>query len=92
MDSDDDLIIRVGTFFYVLGGAAFILFVVSDLARQADFDYFFIAVVLLAIGWVFRRRRPAPPSSGRFAYLKKMRENARNRRSAKSRKPEEKKK
>jgi hypothetical protein len=86
MDNDDDLIIRVGTFFYVLGGGAFILFVVSDLARQADFDYFFIAVVLLSIGWVFRRRKPPPPSAGRFAYLRKMREDAKSRRADKSKK------
>lgn len=87
MDSDDDLIIRVGTFFYVLGGGAFILFVVSDLAKQADFDYFFVAVVLLGIGWVFRRRKQPPPSAGRFAYIKKMREDAKNKRDAKTRKP-----
>jgi hypothetical protein len=86
MDSDDNLIIRMGTFFYVLGGGAFILFVVSDLARQADFDYFFVAVVLLSIGWVFRRRKPPPPSAGRFEYLKKMREDAKSRRAEKSKK------
>jgi hypothetical protein len=86
MDHEDDLIIRMGTFFYVLGVGAFILFVVSDLANQADFDYFFIAILLLAIGWALRRRKPPPPSAGRFAYFKKWREEAKSRRSAKSRK------
>lgn len=85
-DDDNDLIIRVGTFFYVLGGGAFILFVISDLVKQADFDYFFIAALLLAIGWVFRRRKPPPPSAGRFAYLKKMRDDARARRAEKTKK------
>ncbi|MCE9646457.1 MAG: hypothetical protein K8S20_10710 [Chloroflexi bacterium] len=86
MDNHDDLIIRVGTFFYVLGGGAFVLFMISDLADQADFDYFFVAVVLLAIGWVFRRRKPPPPPAGRFEYLRKMREEARARRAARSKK------
>lgn len=92
MDSDDELIIRVGTFFYVIGGGVFILFVVSDLAKQADFDYFFIAVLLFGIGWYFRRGKPPPPSAGRFAYFKKWREDARAKRAAKGKKPEEKKK
>ena len=39
MDSEDPLIFRVGIFFYVIGGGAFLLFVASDLAKQADFDY-----------------------------------------------------
>ncbi len=74
MDSDDPLIFRVGMFFYVLGGGAFILFVTSDLAEQADFDFLFIALLMMGIGWMFRRGKAPPPSAGRFSWVNKQRE------------------
>ena len=83
MDNDDPVIVRVGTFFFVIGGGIFILFIASDLAKKADFDYFFMAVLLIGIGWVFRRKKAPPPSAGRFAYLKNMRENAKKKREEK---------
>jgi hypothetical protein len=84
MDSEDPLIVRVGMFFYVIGGAAFILFVASDLAKKADFDYLFISIFLMGIGWMFRRGKAPPPSAGRFAWLKKNREEARKGKEEKS--------
>ncbi len=86
MENDDPLIVRVGTFFLVIGLGAFILFVTSDIADQVDFDYLFIAMLLIAIGWGFRRKKAPPPPAGRFEYLRKMREN-----SKKTEKPKEKK-
>ena len=68
MDSEDPLIYRVGIFFYVIGGGAFILFVTSDLAKKADFDYLFISLLMFGIGWMFRRGKAPPPSAGRFAW------------------------
>ena len=56
MDNDDPIIVRVGTFFLVMGGGAFLLFVTSDLADNVDFDFLFIAALLLGIGWAFRRK------------------------------------
>jgi hypothetical protein len=84
MDSEDPLIVRVGMFFYVLGGGAFVLFVASDLAKKADFDYLFMAIVLMGIGWMFRRGKAPPPSAGRFAWWKKNREEARKKNEAKA--------
>jgi hypothetical protein len=72
MESDEPLIYRVGVFFYVIGGGAFLLFVASDLAKQADFDYLFMSLLLIGIGWMFRRGKAPPPSAGRFAWLKKL--------------------
>lgn len=80
MDHEDSFVVRVGMFFLVLGGGAFILFVASDLADNPDFDYFFGALILLAIGWSMWRKKPPPPSAGRFAYLRKMRDSGRQRR------------
>jgi hypothetical protein len=76
MDNDDPIIVRVGTFFYVIGGGAFLLFVTSDLAKQADFDFLFVSILMVGIGWMFRRGKAPPPSAGRFAWLKKQREEA----------------
>ena len=77
MESDEPLIYRVGMFFYVIGGGAFILFVVSDFAEQADFDYLFMSLLMIGIGWMFRRGKPAPSSAGRFSWLNKQREERR---------------
>jgi flagellar biosynthesis component FlhA len=71
MESDEPLIFRVGTFFYVIGGGAFVLFVVSDFAEQADFDFLFMALVMIGIGWMIRRSKEPPPSAGRFAWWRK---------------------
>jgi hypothetical protein len=70
---EDPLIVRVGTFFIVIGIGMFILFVASDLAEKPEFDYLFIAMVLFGIGWMFRRRKAPPPSADRFSYFRRMR-------------------
>jgi hypothetical protein len=73
----------VGTFFLVMGIAVFLLFVTSDLADKVDFDYLFISVLLIFIGWYFRRGKAPPPSAGRFSYVNKSREDARKRKAEK---------
>lgn len=83
-DGDEPLIYRVGMFFYVIGGGAFVLFVTSDLAKQVDFDFLFIAIVMIGIGWMFRRGMTPPPSAGRFAWLKKTREAAKKKKAEKA--------
>ena len=84
MDNEEPIIIRVGMFFYVIGGGAFVLFVASDFAKKADFDYLFIALLMISIGWAFRRGKAPPPSAGRFAWLKKNREEAKKKREEKA--------
>ncbi|MBI5824362.1 MAG: hypothetical protein HZB18_10070 [Chloroflexi bacterium] len=86
MENEDPFIVRVGTFFMVMGLGAFVLFVTSDIAEQVDFDYLFVAMVLLFIGWTMRRSKAPPPPAGRFSYLRKMREDAKNKRAEKSKK------
>ena len=68
---DEPLIVRVGTFFAVLGWGSFILFVASDFAKEPDFDYLFVAMLLIGIGWILRRKKAPPPSAGRFSMLRK---------------------
>jgi hypothetical protein len=83
MDSEDPLIYRVGMFFYVIGGGAFVLFVTSDIAEQADFDFLFTALLMAGIGWMLRRGKAPPPSAGRFSWMKKQREEARKKKQGK---------
>ncbi len=68
---DEPLIVRVGTFFLVLGWGSFILFVASDFAKKPDFNYLFIAMILIGIGWGFRRKKAPPPAAGRFSMLRR---------------------
>jgi hypothetical protein len=70
----EDFILRIGTYFLVIGTGLFILFVASDLAQNPDFDYLFWAVLIIVVGIFIRRRKPAPPPSGRFGLLRRMRE------------------
>lgn len=79
----DPFIVRVGTFFLVMGSGTFLLFVVSDLANRVDFDYLFVSMLLIFIGWYFRRGKAPPPSAGRFAWVRKSREDARKRKEEK---------
>ena len=73
MDSDDSLVVRMGTFFLVMGGGIFVLFVLSDIADQADFDYLFIAMILIFFGWYFRRGKSKPSPANRFEWWKNRR-------------------
>ena len=84
MDSDDSTVVRMGTFFLVMAGGVFVLFVISDLAEQVDFDYLFISVLLFFIGWYFRRGKAPPPSAGRFSMINKSRDDARKRKEEKA--------
>ena len=70
-ENDDPFIVRVGTFFLVVGMGAFLLFVASDLAERVDFDYLFVAVLLLGIGYYMRRGKSKPPPAGRFSWIRR---------------------
>ena len=78
MESDEPLIYRVGMFFYVIGGGAFVLFVVSDFAKKPDYDFFFTALLMFVVGRIIRRGKPAPPSAGRFTWLRKTMDERKN--------------
>ena len=85
MSEDEDLLVRIGTFFMLVGFVIFVMFVASDLASEhnadirADFDYHFIAILAIGGGWLLRRRKPPSPSAGRFGMLNKMRSDAKKR-------------
>ena len=71
----NEFIIRIGTFFVLIGVGIFILFIASDSAGKTNFDYLFWAVLCVVIGLMFRRRKPPGPPSGRFGYVRRLRES-----------------
>lgn len=83
MENEHPFIVRVGTFFLVMGIGVFVLFVTSDIADNVDFDYLFIAMLLIFVGWIFRRKKAPPPPAGRFSSIRRIRENAINKRAEK---------
>ena len=85
MSEDEDLLVRIGTFFMLVGFVIFAIFVASDFASkhtsntQADFDYLFVAILAIGGGWLLRRRKPPQPSAGRFSIINKMRSDSKKR-------------
>ncbi len=77
MDNEDPIEVRMGTFFVVMGGGVFLLFVLSDVADRVEFDYFFLSLALVGIGYYFRRKKAPPPPSGRFSWFKGFWQNLR---------------
>lgn len=84
--SQEELVPRIGTFLILLGIFSFILFLASDFANTPEFDWLFVGMVLMGIGFFFRRRAALPPSAGRFGMVRKMRENAKKRKEEKAKK------
>jgi hypothetical protein len=85
-DGQNELVPRIGTFLLLLGLFFFILFLTSDFAEQPDFDWLFLGLLLVAVGYVFRRRASPTPPTGRFGAIKKLREDARKRKEEKGKK------
>lgn len=91
MDQRKEFIARVGTFLLLLGTFLLVMFVASDLSRNANFFYFISSIPLLLLGWYLKRATAPPPSQGskRFEGLRKWQQK---RREAKAKREAEKKK
>lgn len=84
--SQKELVPRIGTFLILLGVFSFILFLASDFAKTPEFDWLFVGMVLMGIGFFFRRSAAPPPSAGRFGMVRKIREDAKKRKEEKAKK------
>ncbi len=69
----DEFGLRMGKFFIFLGFLLFILFALTDQAKNPNFDYFFASVFSIAIGVYLRRSAPKPPPADRFRTVRKWR-------------------
>ena len=81
-----DLVPRIGTFMLLLGIFSLIFFIASDFAKQPDFDWLFIGMIFLGIGFIFRRRAAPSTPAGRFSMIRKMREDAKKRKEERAKK------
>ncbi len=68
-----EFLVRIGTFFVLLGIGLLVFFFLSEAAKKVTFDYFCWGLALLIIGLIFRGRfKKAVPSSGRFSLVKSL--------------------
>ena len=67
-----ELIHRIGTFFLITGIVLLLVFMLSETAGTADFEYFCWSALLMTIGFVFRSRyKRTVTSGGRFSIFKR---------------------
>lgn len=79
-----ELVPRIGTFLTLIGIFSLIFFVASDFALSPEFDWLFIGLVLLGLGFLLRRRAAAAPPAGRFGMVRRMREGSKKQKGDKS--------
>jgi hypothetical protein len=79
-EEDRNLFIsRIGTFFLLLGLVIIILFVASDIGQETVYTFFFIGVIMLALGWYFKRIGAPPPVQGkRFEGIRTLQQKNRD--------------
>ena len=80
----NEFLIRMGSFFTIIGIGLMVLFAITYMANAPDFKFFFLGLASIYVGWRLSRRKAPPQPSGRFATIRKWREGTKN-------KPEEKK-
>lgn len=77
------LISRIGTFFLVLGILVVILFIASDAGEKTYFQYFFLGILLVFVGFIMKRMSAPPPTPGkRFEGFRRMRQKSREKKEA----------
>jgi hypothetical protein len=94
MSQDDDggrerkaLISRIGTFFLLLGALAVVLFIASDVGEKTYFQYFFLGIFMVGLGFILKRMSAQPASEGkRFESLRRMRQRSREKKAKKEKK------
>ena len=65
---------KLGCFVLLLGAFFVVLFVLSDIAKDRNFNYLVIGGVLFLFSLLFRRSKPEPPpESNRFRVIKQFR-------------------
>jgi len=68
-----EFLARIGTFFILVGIGILVLFVASDGAGSANFDYLFWAMLSVLLGFILRGRRSRPEPADRFSMLRRLR-------------------
>jgi len=71
---EDDIKPKVGSFFLIIGVSLIIFFVMTDLGKEINYNYLFFGLGAIGLGFFMRRGAEPPPPSGRFSWIKKIRE------------------
>jgi len=74
-----EFVSRIGTFLILLGTGILILFIASQGAGSANFDYLFWALLSIIVGFFIRRRREGGAPAERFSLLRRARDKNRGR-------------
>jgi hypothetical protein len=74
-----DFVSRIGTFLILLGTGILILFIASQGAGSANFDYLFWALLAIIVGFFIRKRRDAGAPADRFSLIRRLRDKNRGR-------------
>jgi hypothetical protein len=74
-----DFLARIGTFFFLIGIGLLLLFVASDAssditAKSTDYSWLCGSVILIALGFLFRRSAAPPEAADRFRTVHKIQE------------------
>jgi membrane protein implicated in regulation of membrane protease activity len=78
-----EFLTRIGTFFILIGIGIFILFIASNSAGAANFDYLFWAVLSVIVGFFLRRRHEPSSPAERFSVMRKFRRSGPSRKERK---------
>ena len=68
-----EILHRIGTFFLLLGIGLFVLFMLSEAAKQVIFSYFCWGILLIILGFLFRGQfKKTTTPSGRFGLVRRL--------------------
>ena len=80
---------KIGRFFFFIGLILLVVFFAMDQAKHPAYGYFCIGVIVVLLGGILmlRGQQPPPAESIRFRTLRKWREQQRERKAERKKKP-----
>jgi uncharacterized membrane protein YccC len=73
------MVVRIGTFFIIVGLALLVMFVGSIMSKEIHGIYLLLSFTAFVVGFLFRRNRPVS-DSGRFGTIRRLSERSRHHR------------
>ncbi len=79
---------KIGRFFFFIGLILLVVFFAMDQAKHPAYGYFCVGVVIVILGAILMLRgQPPPPESMRFRTLRRWREQQKERKAERKKKP-----
>lgn len=79
---------KIGRFFFFIGMILLVVFFAMDQAKHPAYGYFCVGVIVVLLGGILMLRgQPPPTESMRFRTLRKWREQQRERKAERKKKP-----